>query len=81
MIKRTDRYTMSLCIEGWKLKEENIEFWFLGLIRLGSVYVLTEKQNTYPDVKNILETVKILFISMGSFSKLFTLWYFGEIEF
>lgn len=43
MIKRTDRYTMSLCIEGWKLKEENIEFWFLGLIRLGSVYVLTEK--------------------------------------
>ena len=36
-------YTMSLCIEGWKLKEENMECWFLGLIRRGSVYVLTMK--------------------------------------
>lgn len=53
---------MSLCIEGWKLKEENTECWFLGLIILGSVYVLMEKWNAYPDVKNILERAKMLFI-------------------
>ena len=47
MIKRTDMYTMSLHIEGWKLKEENMECWALGLMRLGSVYVLIEKCNTY----------------------------------
>lgn len=48
---------VQICMQRYyTLKARNckryIECYLLGLIRLGSIYILTEKWNTYPDMSH-----------------------------